>query len=212
MVRLLLVLVLVSGISAAAQANGLDFARQAQEADSRHDFEQSAILYSKAIDSGDLQQGQMADALRYRGNANFFLGRFDAAAGDYINSLKRNPNDIYAALWLYLTREAAGQDGTPELIGATKKLDLFYWPGPIVNLFIGRITTDEVLEAAKDPFLDEATQVEQSCEAYFYAGQYALQNGDKAAAIRLFRAAVDTGVTSFIEYDAARLALVRLGG
>jgi len=212
MVRLLLILVLVSGISTAAQANGLDFARQAQEADSRRDFEQSAILYSKAIESGDLQQGQMADALRYRGNANFFLGRFDAAAGDYINSLKRNPSDIYAALWLYLTRVSAGQDGTPELIRATKKLDLFYWPGPIANLFIGRITTDAVLEAAKDPFLDEATQVEQSCEAYFYAGQYALQNGDKEAAIRLFRAAVDTGVTSFIEYDAARLALERLGG
>lgn len=212
MVRLLLVLVLLSGIAAAARADGLDLARQAQEADSRRDFEQAAILYSKAIESGDLKQGLLADALRYRGNANFFLGRFDAAAGDYVNSLKRNPNDLYAALWLYLTRESAGQDGRPELTRATKQLDLFYWPGPVANLFLRQITTDEVLDAARDPFLDEATQVEQSCEAYFYAGQYALLNGDKEAAIRLFRAAVNTGVTSFVEYDAARLALERLGG
>ncbi|MHA1600037.1 MAG: hypothetical protein ACTSW2_04360 [Alphaproteobacteria bacterium] len=212
MVRLLLVLVLVSGISAAVQADGLDFARQAQQAESRQEFELATNLYTKAIESGDLNPGQLADALRYRGNANFFRDRFDAAAGDYTNSLKRNPADLYAALWLYMTREFTGQDGRPELIRATKQTDLFYWPGPVVNLFLGQITPEEILEAAKDVFLDEKAQNEQACEAYFYAGQYAMLNGDKSTAIRLFRAAIDTGVTSFIEYEASRLALDRLGG
>lgn len=216
MVRLPLVLALVSGIvsgvSGAARADGLDFARQAQQAESRQEFERATNLYTKAIESGDLQPGQLADALRYRGNAKFFLGRFDAAARDYTNSLKRNPADLYAALWLYMTRESTGQDGQPELIRATKRQDLFYWPGPVASLFLGQITTDEVLDAARDPFLDEQSQTEQACEAYFYAGQHAMLNGDNSGAIRLFRAAVDTGVTSFIEHEAARVALQRLGG
>ena len=125
MVRVLLILVLITGVTATAHANGLDFARQAQQADSRREFEQAALLYTKAIESGDLQSGQLANALRYRGNANFFLGRFGPAAGDYVSSLKRNPDDLYAALWLYMTRELSGQDGQPELTRATQKLDLF---------------------------------------------------------------------------------------
>jgi len=212
MIRVLLVLVLLTGITVVAHADGLAFARQAQKAEARRDFEQATILYTKAIESGELNPGQLVDALRYRGNANFFLGRFGPAVGDYTDSLKREPNDLYAAVWLYMTREFAGQDGRPELIRITKKLDLFYWPGPVVKLFLGQIGADEVLDAARDPFLDDETQNEQACEAYFYAGQYALLAGDKEAAIRLFRAAVETGVTSFIEYDAARLALKRLGG
>ena len=82
----------------------------------------------------------------------------------------------------------------------------------MASLFLGQINTDQALDAARDPFLDDETQTEQACEAYFYAGQYALLGGDKETAIRLFRAAVETGVTTFIEYDAARLALERLGG
>jgi lipoprotein NlpI len=199
-------------MAATARADGLDFARQAQQAESRRDFEQATVLYTKAIEAGDLQPDQLVDALRYRGNANFFLGRFSKAAEDYVRSLKRNPKDLYAALWLFLAREFAGQDGQPELIRIAKQIDLFYWPGPVANLYLGQASTDEILEAAKDPFLDGTGQKEQSCEAYFYAGQFALLNGDKASAIHLFRSAVATGVTTFIEYDAARLSLERLGG
>lgn len=205
-------LALAAGVVRAADGNGLDFARQAQQAETRRDFAQAAVLYTKAIGSGDLKPEQMADALRYRGNANFFLERYGPAAADYVDSLTRNPNDLYAALWLYLTREFSGQDGRPELLRATKSMDLFYWPGPVASLYLGDGAIDDVVLAAKDPFLDDQTQLEQACEAYFYAGQYALLQGDKAAAIRLFRAAVETGVTAFIEYDAARLALERLGG
>jgi len=212
MVRLLLVLALLAGVPAIALGNGLDFARQAQEAEGRRDFEQAAALYTKAIESGDLDTQQLGDALHYRGNANFFLGRFGAASTDYVVSLRADPKNLYVALWLFLARQHGGQDGRVELANYTRQQDLFYWPGPVASLYLGKIGVEDVLLAAKDPFLDEKTQLEQSCEAYFYAGQYALLNGDKAGAARLFRAAVATGVTSFIEYDAARTALERLGG
>lgn len=212
MVRLLLVLVLIAGVAPPAHADGLDFARQAQQAESRRDFEAAAQLYTKALESGDLDRQQAANALRYRGNANFFLGRYLVAAGDYVDSLYANPDDLYAGLWLYLAREYGGQDGRPELTEVVKQQDLFYWPGPVAKLYLGRSSTEEVLQAARDPFLDDQSQLEQACEAYYYAGQYALLQGDKAEAARLFRAAVQTGVATFIEYDASRLALERLGG
>ena len=212
MVRLLLVLILVAGVAQPAIAGGLDFARQAQQAESNRDFELASQLYTKALEAGDLDKEQTADAFRYRGNANFFLGRYPAASNDYVDSLYADSDNLYAGLWLYLSREHSGQDGKPELTRVVKQRDLFYWPGPVANLFLGKSTTEEVLQAARDPFLDEESQLEQSCEAYYYAGQFALLRGDKAEAVRLFRAAVATGVTAFIEYDAARLALERLGG
>jgi len=132
------------------------------------------------------------------------------AAGDYVDSLYANPDDLYTGLWLYQAREYGGQDGRPELSEAVKRQDLFYWPGPVAKLYLGQSSTEEVLQAARDPFLDDQSQLEQACEAYYYAGQYALLRGDKTEAARLFRAAVETGVTSFIEYDASRLMLERL--
>lgn len=214
MFRMLLVLAFFAftGVAQAESGNGLNFAREAQQAESRREFQQAAALYTKAIESGDMKPEQVTDALRYRGNVNFFLGQFESAARDYNSSLKRDPNDIYAAIWLYMTREFSGQDGQPELTRATQQADLFFWPGPVVSLFLGKATIEDTLLAAKDPFLDDKTQREQACEAFFYAGQYALLQGDKAEAIRLFRAAVETRVINFIEYDAARLVLERLGG
>jgi len=211
-IRLLLVLVLVAGMAPPASAGGLDFARQAQQAESKRDFELAAQLYTKALEAGDLDKNLTANALRYRGNANFFLGRYQAASNDYVDSLYTKSDNLYAGLWLYLSREFSGQDGRPELNQVVKRRDLFYWPGPVANLFLGKSTTEEVLQAARDPFLDEQSQLEQSCEAYYYAGQYALLHGDQAEATRLFRAAVATGVTTFIEYNASQLALERLGG
>ena len=212
MVRLLLVLVLMAGVAQPAIAGGLDFARQAQQAEARQDFELARQLYTKALEAGDLDKKLTADAFRYRGNANFFLGRFPAASNDYVDSLYANSENLYAGLWLYLSREHNGQDGKPELTRVVKRRDLFYWPGPVANLFLGISTTEEVLQAARDPFLDEESQLEQSCEAYYYAGQYALLRGDRAEAVRLFRAAVATGVTTFIEHSASQLALEQLGG
>ena len=81
MVQVLLVLFLLTGVAQAAMGGGLDIARQAQQAESRREFEQAARLYTQAIESGDLQPEQVTDALRYRGNVNFFLGRFGPAAG-----------------------------------------------------------------------------------------------------------------------------------
>lgn len=212
MTRWVLLMALVLSAAAPVWAQGLEYARAALEAENRRDFDRAAALYSQAVDAGDLSQNDLRDALHYRGNANFFLGRFPAAAADYERSLKADPSNIYVALWLYLTRGRAGQDGKAGLTGNVGALDLFYWPGPVVSLFLDQAATRDVLYSADDPFLDETTRREQLCEAYFYVGEYLLLRGQRDQAAVMFRKALATGATEFVEYDAAKVELERLGG
>ncbi len=211
MIRLLLVVLLVAA-AAVARADGLDDARAALKAESRHDFAQAAALYTKAIDSGELSGKNLVDSFHYRGNANFFLGRFAVAARDYERSLAIDPSNIYPALWLYLTRARAGGNAAQELSRNAKKLDVFYWPGPVISLFLGKTTPKKELAATRDPFLPKLARLDQACEAYFYVGQYFLLRGERDEAVRLFREALATNAKDFIEYDAAKAELERLGG
>ena len=93
-VRLLLVLVLAAGIAQPASANGLDFARQAQYAESQRQFDLARQLYTQALESGDLDKKQVADAYRYRGNNNFFLGRYPAAEVTVAEQLSPMPPPV----------------------------------------------------------------------------------------------------------------------
>lgn len=214
MIRLIVLLVLVVGLAppAVAQSKGLGFARAAQEAESRQDFDRAVALYTEAIMAGDLSPKTLADVLHYRGNARFFLGRHAAAGQDYEQSLRLNPSNIYVVLWLYLAEQRSGQGARDALRRRTGALDLFYWPGPVVSLFLEERAPEKVLLDAQDPFLDEDSQREQLCEALFYVGQYYLARGRKAAAADHFRRALATGATDFVEYEASRAELGRLGG
>ena len=45
------------------------------------------------------------------------------------------------------------------------------------------------------------------CEAYFYLGEKADADGDKARAVKYFKQAADQGVTEFVEDHLAHLRL-----
>ena len=57
---------------------------------------------------------------------------------------------------------------------------------------------------------DATKDREQHCEAYFYLGEYQIITGNPQEAKILFQHAVDTQLTSFIEYTAAQAELKRL--
>jgi lipoprotein NlpI len=61
------------------------------------------------------------------------------------------------------------------------------WPAPVLRMFLGQLTPDAVLAAADDR--DGKTKQFQVCEANFYSGQRALEQGAKDDAIRFFRLA-----------------------
>ncbi len=71
----------------------------------------------------------------------------------------------------------------------------------MVRLYLGQMTPEAALAAADDP--DANVKQGQVCEANFYSGELALQQGKKDAAMRLLRLAAADCPKSFIEYDGA---------
>jgi lipoprotein NlpI len=61
------------------------------------------------------------------------------------------------------------------------------WPAPVIRLFLGQSTSGAVLAAADDP--DADTKKGLVCDANFFMGELALQQGTKEEAARLFRLA-----------------------
>src|SRR6201999_4524460 len=104
-------------------------------------------------------------------------------------------------LWLYLAQAHQGKDAKAELDRRADKLDLKIWPGPVVDLYRGRIGADDVRAAARTG--DTKTQRDQKCEAGFYLGEHALLAGNKEEARNLLQGALDTCDRRFIEYAGA---------
>jgi lipoprotein NlpI len=73
------------------------------------------------------------------------------------------------------------------LAEATAQIDMTSWPAPVVRLYLGQMTPGAVLAAADDA--DAGVKRRQVCEANFFLGEIALQQGTKEEAARLFRLA-----------------------
>ncbi|HVN64647.1 MAG TPA: tetratricopeptide repeat protein [Candidatus Binataceae bacterium] len=168
--------------------------------------------YRKAI--GDLskiirRKPNDAIAYRMRGNARFFSREFAAAATDYERCLTIDPSNSYVVLWLYLSRARMGKKDTASHARYAAKVDRENWPGPIVALYFGDATPEQVAIAATKG--DADAQREHGCEAEFYLGEYALTRHDRDGAAKLLHQALETCPQSFLEYGAARSELLRMG-
>ena len=146
-----------------------------------------------------------------RGIMHFHRQRFDLAARDFTDVLGRGNGELdrYSLLWRYLSRRRAGTTGSDELMAGVGNVDILEWPGVIVSLYLGRVGPERVLSSARDA--DPRHQREKQCVAYFFLGQLSLANGDVATAAAHFQKTVDTGVTDFRQYWAAKQELRRLG-
>ena len=79
----------------------------------------------------------------------------------------------------------------------------------MIRLYLDRLTPEAVLAAADDA--DANTKKGQVCEANFYTGELALQQGNKDEAARLFGLAAMDCLQSFNEYVGAIAELRALG-
>jgi len=82
------------------------------------------------------------------------------------------------------------------------------WPGPILKLFLGTATPEEVRAAAQAPGRDAR---HRPCAADFYLAQYHLQKGAADEARRLLHSAADGCPVWAPERGFARAELKRLG-
>jgi lipoprotein NlpI len=168
--------------------------------------------YKRAIpdyDQATRLDRSMAQAYNHRGFARFFLGEYEAAAKDFQASVEWRPEDLYAPLWLYIMQARSGGDPSSSLERWASGKDFTDWPGELISLYRGGLSAQEALKAADDS--NPKRQREKKCEAYFYIGQLLLTQGKKNEAIKMFRAAAATNVTEFVEHEAAKVELKRLG-
>ena len=161
--------------------------------------------YSRSIaelDAAIKLDPNQPDSYFARARARYHLGDFKPAIADLIQSNARAPF-AYAALWLYLARSRAGQNGRDELTFWAGRLPHDAWPFPLIEFYLGARSLPLVLSAA--------TTNDQRCEAEFYTGEWLLlQKLDTPGVAALSRAAEICPV-SFIERNGAIAELRRVG-
>ena len=108
---------------------------------------------------------------------------------------KIDPTYAYYALWIDIVDKRSNAES--RLPQAIAHFDMTKWPAPVIHMFLGETTPQAVLAAADDR--DATTKRGQLCEANFYSGELALQQGDKAEATRLFRLAAAGCPREFVE-------------
>lgn len=146
-----------------------------------------------------------ADAYLGRGAARFVLGQFGTAIADLRHSAELDPENAYAVLWLYLAEARSGKADHVELVRLTRSIDRDEWPGPVVDLYLGDGTEQEVRDA-----LDE-DDADQRCEMNFYLGEYGLTQNNKTVSVKLLQAAAATCPAALYEHQGALAELKRIG-
>lgn len=142
-----------------------------------------------------------------KGIAQYNLGLYREAANAISQYMALRPQFRFGGLWLYLAEVGAGRDPKPNLKARFRTMDLSEWPGPIIALYMGSATADEVRAAAKQG--DAAYIEDQECHAAFYIGALALVLGDTEAGHRDLTEAATTCPKSFFERAAAQAMLDR---
>jgi lipoprotein NlpI len=102
-----------------------------------------------------------ADPYTNRGRIELFnRNRPAEAAQDFATSVRLDPDDIYAALWLHIARVRSGAHDSDELPAYAAKKSTAPWPQPLLDRFLGKATPEGVRHAAAN--------ADQNCEADFY--------------------------------------------
>jgi len=72
------------------------------------------------------------------------------------------------------------------------------WPAPVIQLFLGKITPDAVLQLAADK--DPEKNTKQQCQANFYIAEYQAFHGQRDAARKDFRLTGETCHPNYFLY------------
>jgi lipoprotein NlpI len=183
------------------------FADRAVAFEAAHQFDKSKADYDEALRRDE----KLRSARTGRGRVAFLAGDAAAAAADFAKTLEIDPHDGYAVLWLALAEGRQGRDARTSLRRHAATLDLKVWPGPIVAALLDdRLPETTAAPAEPAGWSAADRQAGATCELSFYFAEYRLQRGQRAEAEALFKKSVDTGITAYVEYNAARFELARL--
>ena len=167
------------------------------------DYPRALADFAKA-----LQLNNKAEGVYFaRGRTYFHASDFVRAAADLDAALAEKPN-IYVALWLFLARKRAGDDGATDLLERDTRRLRGGWPTPLIALFMDRtdVASINIAANASDPALRRDIQ----CEADFYVAQAHLIKGERKPAQALLQRVLGNCPKNLLEYEGALAETRRL--
>ena len=150
----------------------------------------------------------MEFAFLNRGIALYYGGRPDLAVRDFSEFYDKNASDPYRALWNYLaSSEIDKPQALIELAQQRKNLDETNWATQLVDLYLEKITENQLLSSLVSGVTSQQQLTDRLCEAYFYLGKYHSARDNKGIASNYFKLALSTNVFEYVEHRYARLEL-----
>jgi len=167
------------------------------------DFDRAIADYDQAI----RLDPKNASWYLHRGLSNLYAGALPTAVADLNQASELNPKHPYAALWLDIANKRSNLPSRfPE---AAKQVNMTWWPAPVIRLYLGQLTPEALLAAADDA--NPRAKHGRMCEANFFTGELALQQGNADEAKRLFALAAADCPKDFDAYAGATAELKVLG-
>jgi lipoprotein NlpI len=143
-----------------------------------------------------------------RGIALYYGSRPKLAAIDFQAFHKKQQDDPYRLLWLYLTEyEVDPIAARYSLKQRAELVDDRIWAKQVINLYIGTITQGQLVKGLSKNVYSNKELTERLCEAYFYLGKYNQALGNRTSAANFFKLALSTNVYEFVEHRYAKLEL-----
>ncbi len=172
-------------------------------------------MYDEAYEAFDstlelLENHEYAE--RNRGIALYYGGRYALAERDLLSHYSDNKNDVYRALWLYLTElERYGdKKAKANLMERYEYSDKKDWAWQIALYYLELMTEQVLFEQIMILSKNNFELAARLCETYFYLAKAFQAKGDIDSAIALYKLAISGNVYEFVEHRYALLELARI--
>ena len=175
-------------------------------------YEQSGDVTAAITDYSNvvrLEPGHM-NAILSRGILQFYGNKKNQSEADFQTVYKNADAELsdYGLLWLFVARIQGSTNPSLAASALSTIQPRTEWPGVLFRSFIGDASATEVMSSMQTP--DPLVSRKRQCVGYFFLGQYRLALGDTAGAREYFTKTLESGITTYRQYWAAKIELKRL--
>jgi lipoprotein NlpI len=143
------------------------------------------------------------------GMFQYLMEEYQDARGSFITALTHEPGNPYAAVWRYLAHSSLDlkEDARVQLQSYAQGREVWdLWPMPIVQLFLGQITPEQLLQEAEKTDGEQRLR-ERRAEAHFYIAQHFRLQQDSNKRKEHLSSAVEQKVPRVQEFVMAKIML-----
>jgi tetratricopeptide (TPR) repeat protein len=149
-----------------------------------------------------------ADAQMDKGFIEWHAARFDKAETAFRRVVELAPASVWGYLGDEMVHARLGDKPRRDFDDKAGSLDLAAWPGPMVALFLGKLTPDQLIQAAahgegRDP-------LDQNCQARLFLAEWYSGRKDSISARKSLQQAATTCPLDMVELSIAKSELARM--